>query len=334
MTWDDLNARVRGLAGHLLGRATIESLASEPDVESLARRLRDGPYDAGLRGAVPSATAIDLSVRRAAAARLITIAKWAGSRAAKLRVVFEDEDRRSIRALLRGAVAGVRAETRLAGLVPTPELPERALEELARQATAAKVAALLVAWGNPLGSAIFEQASASQPDLFLVELELAHAFARRARSATRNPALRRFTQDAIDAENAASAVVLAGRQLGIESERAFLPGGRRIAKGLFLHAAGAEDADLALNRLARVDNGRSGWALAFAGAQPETLERVLLRMRIASQRRVARELPLSPALVLGYLLRLRSEVIDLRTITWGLGLRAPRPLIVDQLVTT
>jgi vacuolar-type H+-ATPase subunit C/Vma6 len=89
-----------------------------------------------------------------------------------------------------------------------------------------------------------------------------------------------------------------------------------------------------LNRLARVDNGRSAWALAFAGAQPETLERVLLRMRIASQRRVAREQPLSPALVLGYLLRLRSEVIDLRTITWGLGLRAPRPLIVDQLVTS
>jgi vacuolar-type H+-ATPase subunit C/Vma6 len=333
MRWDDLNARVRGLSGHLLGRTAIESLAEEPDLESLARRLRDGPYDAGLRGAVPTASAIDLSVRRAAAARIATIARWAGPRAPHLAVIFEDEDRRSIRALLRGAVAGVRAETRLAGLVPTPELPEGALEELARQPTAARVAALLVAWGNPLGSAIFEQASASQPDLFMVELELAQVYAARAHRASRNPALRRFAADVIDAENAASAVVLAGRKLGIEPVRAFLPGGRRVTQSLFLDAALAPDADVALIRLARIDGGRSTLARAFANTMPEALERTLLRMRIVSQRRAAREHPLSPAPLLAYALRLRSEVIDLRMITWGLGLRAPRTVVLDQLIT-
>ena len=333
MRWDDLNARVRGMSAHLLGAAAIQSLAAEFDIDALARRLHDGPYDAGLRGALPSAISIDQSVRRAAAARLATLAKWAGPRIRRLTAIFEEEDRRSVRALLRGAAAGARPEARLSGLVPTPALPESALTELSRQPTAAKVAALLVAWGHPFGSPIFEHAGGDQPDLFLVELALAQAFAARARKSARNAELRRFTQDSIDCENASAAVALAGRKLGVASDRVFLHGGRRISKDFFLHVVAAQDAESAMGRLAWLDEGRSPFARGVAGATTESLERALLRFRIVHLKRIARMKPLGPALLLHYALRLRAEVMDLRTIAWGLILRAPRQLINDQLVT-
>jgi vacuolar-type H+-ATPase subunit C/Vma6 len=333
MPWDDLNARVRGLASHLLGRAAIEELALEPDTDALLRRLRDGPYDVNLRGSVASASAIDLSVRRAAAARLAIIAKWAGPRARQLRILFEDEDRRSLRALLRGAVGGARPEARLAGLVPTPELPERALEELARLTTAAQVAALLVAWGNAYGSALLEAASASQPDLFAIELTLTRTFAQRARRSARGRALITFVRDAIDCENAAAAAALAGRRTNSPPEAAFLEGGRRIRLEDYLFAARAQDADVAIGRLARVGGGRSWFAQALLTASPATLEKALLRWRALRQRKLARISPLGPALVLSWALRLRAEVMDLRTITWGLALRAPRLLVQEELVT-
>ena len=107
---------------------------------------------------IPYAEAFALAVRRKAAARMRLLARWAGGRDAVLAVVFEEEDRRSLRALLRGAVQGARAEERLEDLIPTPLLPERALAELARQARPAAIAALLTAWQNPYGPALLQQA--------------------------------------------------------------------------------------------------------------------------------------------------------------------------------
>ncbi len=333
MRWDDLNARVRGLAGHLLGRSTIQSMAAENELDGLLRRLRDGPYDVGLRGAPAGALTIDLSVRRAAGHRLATISRWSGRRRERLRVLFEEEDRRSVRALLRGAVGGARPEARVAGLLPTPGLPERALEELARQPTAAKVAALLVAWGNAYGSAVFEHAVESRPDLFAMELALARTFALRTRAAARRGALRRFAQDAIDAENIASAVALAGRRIGTPIEEVFLAGGRALALDGFVAAAHATDAEGALLRLTRAAGMRTPLGRTLAAAAPDTLEQALLVLRTRALRRGAREHPIGPSLILGYALRLRGEVMDLRTIAWGLALRAPRALVLDQLVT-
>jgi vacuolar-type H+-ATPase subunit C/Vma6 len=297
------------------------------------RRLRDGPWDVGLRGAFASPAVLDLSIRRAAAARFATLAHWAGPRVRRLAILFEDEDRRSMRALLRGAAGGVRPEARLAGLIPTTELPERALEELARQSTVARVATLLVAWGNPYGSAVFEQAMESEPDLFGIELTLARTFARRARRSARGRELHTFVGDAIDVENCGSAVALAGHRIGAPIASAFLEGGRRIGRGAFLHAAQARDADIALGRLARSQEARSPFGTALATATPATLEKSLLRWRVMMQRRLSRLRPLGPALLLAWALRLRAEVMDLRTITWGIALRAPRPLLLDELVT-
>ncbi len=150
-----------------------------------------------------SPAALELALRRAAADRLRLLARWCGPRVAILAVLFEDEDRRSLRALLRGSLQHAPAEARLAGLVPTPTLPERALRELANQATPAAVAALLTAWRNPYGSVLLAAASAAQPDLFTLELLVNRTFAARASRAARGTGLLAdYVRDAIDLENA------------------------------------------------------------------------------------------------------------------------------------
>jgi hypothetical protein len=78
---------------------------------------------------------------------------------------------------------------------------------------------------------------------------------------------------------------------------------------------------------------RTPLGAALLAATPATLEKTLLRWRVAAQRRLARLHPLGPALLLGWALRLRAQVMDLRTITWGVALRAPRPLLLAELVT-
>jgi len=145
-TWGDLNARARGLATHLASRPTLEQLAESPTLAALARDcVATGVLPA--EPEQPAPFAFELAFRRVAALQLKTLIRWMGPRTEALRFLLEDEDRRSLRALLRGAAAGVAAETRLAGLIPTPSLPERLLTELARQPRCRDAVALLVASG-------------------------------------------------------------------------------------------------------------------------------------------------------------------------------------------
>ena len=181
--WEDLNARARGLGTHLLSGPQLNALAMAADIAALGEALRRLGYP--LEEGAASPGALELALRRMAAGRLHILARWCGPRVGVLAVWFEDEDRRSLRAMLRGAVQHAPADTRLAGLVPTPALPERALRELANQPTPAAVAALLTAWRNPYGSALLAAASVAQPDLFTLEILVNRTFAQRATRAAR-----------------------------------------------------------------------------------------------------------------------------------------------------
>ena len=117
--WDDLNARARGLATHLLGRPALEGMARAADLPTLAAELtrRGYPVEEGDRA---SAAGLELAARRALAARLRILIRWAGPRTETLAVVFEDEDRRSIAALVRGAVQHAPADGAPVGADPHP----------------------------------------------------------------------------------------------------------------------------------------------------------------------------------------------------------------------
>lgn len=332
--WEDLATRARGLATHLLRRADLDALARARGLDEIGETLR-------ARGFLPPDVAVtpeslELAVRRTAAARLQILGRWAGPRSALLAVIFGDEDRRSVRALLRGTLQHAPPEERIAGLIPTPALPERALAELAAQPGVRAIATLLTAWGHDFGPVLLPGAASPQPDPLALEYQLNSAFALRAlRGArgSRNRALLEYVRETIDLENAVAALVLAAAESDITPKAAFIAGGRRLPLAAFLDAVSARESAEAGRRLAAAFGPAALAAVFERGArEPQAIERALLRHRIAAQTRAARLDPAGPASVLSFALRLRAEVLDLRRIIWGVMLDAPRGDIANALV--
>jgi vacuolar-type H+-ATPase subunit C/Vma6 len=332
--WDTLNARARGLRTHLLSRGDLERLGQSADLPALADGLRAAGFPITDADRF-SPAALELAVRRRAGAQLATLARWAGPRAAAAALLYDDEDRRNLRAILRGAADGAAAPLRLAGTIPTPSLPERALEELARQPTPRAVAALLVAWRHPLGAPLLAAVGAGHADLLRLEVVLSRHFTERAVRLAQGGPLLEFVRETIDVENALAALVLAERSADVTPKDAFLRGGSRIDIAAFEEAIATGTATGAGARLARAfGESRLAGPLARAGGDGGAAEAALLRARLAAQRGAARRDPLGPAPLLVFVLALRAEADDLRRLIWGLALDAPRTLLAAELATT
>ena len=314
--WDDLAARARGLATHLLGPGKLAGLDEATSLADLAQLL-------GAPAAPPpSARSLERAARRRAAANLAVLARWTGTRAAALAVLFEDEDRRSLRAILRGAVAGAPPEERIAGSVPTPALGEASLVELSRQPTAAAVAALLVAWSHPYGDAIAGEAARARPDLFALEGALDRRFAERARAGARRGGapLRAHLRALLDAENVFSALALAGGE-GLDAGAVFLDGGARLGRDAFLGAVAAGGEGVRAALAGHLDGTRLGRALTDGG----DLEAAALADGIDEQRRLARLWPSGPAPVILLVLGRRAEIRAVDAAAWRLSFAEGAP---------
>lgn len=88
------------------------------------------------------------AVRRLARTRALTVSRWERAGPA-LAVFYAEQDRRSLAALLHGAREGAAPASRLEGLIPTPMLTERVLEELSRLDSAPEMNSVLEAVGHP-----------------------------------------------------------------------------------------------------------------------------------------------------------------------------------------
>ena len=171
-SYDDLVARVRGLNTRLLPESAISLAAGCGDVASLASQLvalRVITPSAGMT--TPQPRELELALRRRAGARLHIIERWAGPRANDLAPLLDDEDRRSLRALVRGAAARIDPEVRVAGLIPTTTLPLRALDELSRLGDLTPLAAALLAWNHPFAHALTGDAVRLGSLLFVVQVD-------------------------------------------------------------------------------------------------------------------------------------------------------------------
>ncbi len=324
--WDDVNARVRGLGTHLLDPKDVERLEHAGDLETLAGMLR-------LRGiAVPEGPGsprpehLELAIRRWAASLLATLARWAGPRSAALPFVFADLDRRSIRAMMRGALQRAPAPERLAGTIPTPTLPERALEELALGPTPARVAAHLLAWRHPFAAALESVATPSEPDLLSIEAALGAAVARESLAAARRAGdrdLLRLVSESIDLDNALTALALARESTDLRPRDVFIAGGDRLTIGAFEEAVATGEVGAAGRRLATaLGDAPCVECLWRDGSVLVGLEEELLDCRLRELTRAARIDPLRAFTVLCFALTLRQQVAALQRAVWSVSLGA------------
>jgi hypothetical protein len=318
-----LVARARGLGTHLLSRVSLVAARQAPDLESLAHRLEERGIPATPRPI--TAEALELSVRRWAARELARLARWLPAGDPLGDALFGEEDRRSLRAMLRGAAAGAPPARRLAGLIPTPTLPERLLAELARQPAPAAVAALLATWRHPLGPALRAATTGAEPDLAEMERALVHASLDALRARTRRHRLGAWTRDSIDIANARLAVGLAGRDDDPPLGRLLAEGGA-VPLEAFRPVVSAGTTAEAARRAARLlPPGSFAAAFREGATRPERLDDLLLAARIGALAREAALDPLAPSAVLRYGMRLRAQVMLLREAIWRLALGMPIP---------
>jgi vacuolar-type H+-ATPase subunit C/Vma6 len=212
----------------------------------------------------------------------------------------------------------------VAGLIGTPGLPTRAIEELARMGSPNEVVALLRAWSHPDADALAEEARREHPDLFRLELAMAVAHASRARAAARRGghALRDFVSLTVDVDNCWSAL-LSPRSASPDATP-FIDGGRRLDRAQHARALAEAEERAAAAQLAPVFGATPlGDALALRGTAGPSLDEAALDTHIAMQRARARREPMGGATVILFVLRLRQELDRLRRIIWATALEAP-----------
>jgi len=263
--WGPLNARSRGLGSSLLPPDVQREAASSDSTGELAGRLARAGYppDGGELPSTPEG--LDRAVSRVTGWRLALLHRWAGDLRDRLPVVFEAEDRRSIRALLRGAAEGAAPERRLRGLVPTPTLPRRALQEMAGAGAPEVLTERLRDEGHPLAEALAGTAATAPASsgLFEAEMALDRAFARRATSAASPDSdLRDFAARRVDRANAWT-LLEAGRSAGErDPEGLRMPGGNAFPPDRFAEILSVEEDDERRALVASALGGRAGALLS------------------------------------------------------------------------
>jgi hypothetical protein len=317
----DAIARARGLARHLLSEPTLERLAGSGGSAALAAELaRLGhPVPDDAAATLTGAEALRAAIEAESARRLGVVARWLGRRRALFACIFEDEERRVLRALLRRALAGSADRSPPPRTEALLSLPAPVRADLARAGDASRVIRILrrarSPWAPPLAATLRKR----EADPLALEGALDATWAARARRGARRggSALVAWVAEEIDLENAWSLL------LGVGGE---LEGGRRLPREL---------RDLIL-REPEPSARREQLARAFAGSAPgdvladpevalHALERRVRHARERACTRAARLDPLGPLALLEILLRLREETARLRRIGLAVAQGVPEP---------
>ena len=308
MTPDDVIARARGLVGRVLDGATLDEIERATRADALASAL--GIADA-------SADAIDRIARVRIAADFAILSRWTRVYPDAIAALELDEDRRSLRAIVRGLAASSGADRRLAGTVPTARLPEPLLAALAAAPSIDAIRALLGA--HPLAVAFATRSAALEP--LAIEAALARAFAEQACRSTADRAMRVYVSQVVDTENASAALLLAARGGGLLAGELFIDGGARLRRERFLAVAG--DATSGRELLSRAF-AATPLALAIVASSPAALEDAALVWQLGTQARLRRTDPHGLASVIYVVLRRRAEARRLRRAAWRIALGGAR----------
>jgi vacuolar-type H+-ATPase subunit C/Vma6 len=331
-----LTARARGLGRHLLARDTLEALAEAHDLAAFARGLSKLGTPIEPIGEPVDMPAVERAIVRTADRHLRILRRWQERTPGALDVFDADQDRRSLRALLRGAAEGAPAEARLDGLLPTPLLPVLALAELARQATPADVVAQLRLLAHPAAPRLQPLVRHAQPDLLAIDRVLLQEFADRATRAAAggDETLRTLVGALIDGGNMQNALLIAGGPRGVDAAESFIAGGRWLSRSAFVSAASAGSQSEALTALTTA-LARSPLAASLPPVARDVahLDRTLLAHMLRWLARGALLAPLGSAPLLRVLFRIEAQGRDLRALAWGAVLGTPPPLRTQQLVT-
>ena len=331
-----LVARAKALSRRLVPRDALDRLADAGDLAGFARGLVRLGATIDPLGESPDIFAIERAIERTTSRYIRTLQRWQTRSPGVLDVFNADRERRSLRALLRGAVQGAPFEARVAGLLPTSSLPLPALVALAREASAAAVVRQLIVFRRPHADRLLALAESARPNLMAIEVALLDDYADHATRAAAygDDILRQFVHNRIDVINAQNALLMSGGPRELGPKDGFVGGGRWLTRPDFVSASAAESQDAARAHL-RAALARTPLAClletGLSGAAH--LERTFLAETLKQLTRASRLAPLSTAPLMRVLIRIEAQSHDLRALAWAAFLDVPAPLRRQQLVT-
>jgi vacuolar-type H+-ATPase subunit C/Vma6 len=339
MIWSDLDARARGLATRLIGAGKLRQWVSASDLAPLTMVILGAPpEDVSPTPGVPSWSVLDRGMADLVSSRLSLLRQWAGARSRMLDALFEEDERRTIRALGRGAVIGVPSSARLDGLVPSVRLHSAALQRLAEASSVVRLADGLVEYEHPYGPPLLTEARRTGAHLLTLEHCLDRVYTERVSTSARrgDRAMIDYARFVVDAQNCWWAVSLAGvpSQERPTPAQWFLPGGRRLTRSAYERALGTSSRAAAGAVLARLfPRSRLGSALA-TGEPADILEDAAVATALAFARSTARSDPLGSGPIISYVLRQRAELRDVRRLLWARALATPPDRVRAALVSS
>ena len=331
-----LGARAKGLAQHLIGRETLDTLAEAEDLSAFARRLSRRGAAIDPIGEPADVFAVERAIGRTTGRFLRTLYRWQERTPGVLDVFAARQDHRSLRALLRGAAQGAPAEARLEGLLPTPTLPQLALADLAGRASPTEIVRQLVPLAHPDAPRLLPLVRKAHPDLLAIDFALFQGFAERAgrAAASGDEHLRDFVSTLIDLGNAQTAILIAREGRDAAPMDFFVPGGRWLTASAFAAAARADSPQRAAMILATASAGSPLASLLPPGTiEVDSLDRAFLTSALERLTHAGRIDPLSSAPLLRVLLLTEAQLRDVRNLAWGAVLGTPASLRKQQLVT-
>jgi V/A-type H+/Na+-transporting ATPase subunit C len=335
---DYANARIRAMAGRLLGQKGITDLLAQPSLAARLDYLKRTAYGESLAAHLmrepDSLRAAERAVGAQLSTDLLQINRFLrGEPVLPLfHAVLGFEDAWTLKTVLRGIAQGEPPDRIFTLVAPTPEFDDPALGELVRQKDVKAVVDLLTTWrsayGSPLTSAFARYRT--HRELFLLEVALDQFVFSAALHAARadgedGEILLQFLENHIDLANVGT---LLKRADGGRCDDLFIPGGRSVSLHRFQQLSSLKEKDL---REALVASGRpqlDSRLAAIDGAVPFTVDQILQQTLRKAIEREARVHPLSLAVPLSFMLERRAEVQRIRLVLRGAEFGVPAAELV------
>jgi V/A-type H+/Na+-transporting ATPase subunit C len=331
---DYANARVRAMAGRLLGQKGITDLLAQPSLAARLDYLKRTTYGESLAAHLMREPDSLRAAERALGAQLsndlLQMNRFLrGEPVLPLfRAVLGFEDAWTLKTVLRGIAQGEPPDRIFALVAPTPEFDDPALRELVRQKDVKAVVDILATWRSPYASPLTEAFARykTHRELFPLEVALDQFVFREALNAARGDGedgeiLLQFLENQIDLANVAT---LLKRADGGRCDDLFIPGGRSVSLHRFRTLSSLKEKDL---REALAATGRPQLA-AIDGASPFTVDQILQQALRKAIEREARVHPLSLAVPISFLLERRAEVQRIRLVLRGAEFGVPAAELV------
>ena len=336
-----INARIRAMKAQLLKEEAYDDLLSRTTLEEIETALRKSPYAEELQKVESREkrtidiliTAYRLNLERS----LHKLTKITSGEPAQLfHTILAKYDVYNVKTILRGKLRGVLTPEIKASLLPAGVLDEARLNQLIEQPDAPAVVDLLATWGIVFPFVIgrelvkmVREGNLQKIEYYLDNSYFSWAFDTLKGKGDNKEAVREVLVGLVDTRNIMSCLLLLKEGIKPLGRISFLPGGS-LSSMTLSKLESSENLEMGLKVLKETPYGKTLGERKIKDLP--TLERMFEKNLLDHALSMKYRDPLGIGLGISYIWAKEFEVVNLRTITFGIAFGLDKPRIREQLI--